>query len=291
MKAHDEYDPNFFSKNNVTSSKSAEIIVPLIIELVSPRSVIDIGCGTGTWLSVFKANNVDEITGVDGHWVQDEMLLIPKSCFVVHDLTQSLNLERRFDLAVSLEVAEHLDRKYARNFVSTLVKLSSVVAFSAAIPFQKGAHHVNEEWPDYWAKLFGEHEYVPIDCIREKIWNHKDVAWWYAQNILVFAEKKYVLKNPKLQRASELTRLSQLSIVHPGKHLEAAALISPGLKQVLRMLPRLTINAIKYRLNYVHRCCFGGLVGALHWYSLPKVLHFFRRHGARNKRCPDRMRL
>jgi SAM-dependent methyltransferase len=294
MKAGDDYDPEFFLKNNATSSKSAEIIVPLIIDLVSPRSVIDIGCGTGTWLSVFKAHNVDEITGVDGHWVQNEMLLIPKSCFLAHDLTLSLNCERTFDLAVSLEVAEHLDRKYARNFVSTLVQLSSVIVFSAAIPFQDGTHHVNEEWPDYWAKLFGEHEYVPIDCIREKIWNDQDVAWWYAQNILVFAEKKHVLNNPKLQRAFELTRVSQLSIVHPSMHLHSAliqtALSSPGLKEVLGMLPRLMIKAIKRRLKYVHSCYFGGLAGLLHRCSLPKVRHFFRRDDGGNQTCPDRMR-
>jgi SAM-dependent methyltransferase len=248
MKANEAYDPTFFSTVvNPTSSKSAEIIVPLIIDLVCPHNVIDIGCGTGTWLSVFKAQNTNDITGVDGHWVEDEMLLIPKSCFIAHDLTQSLNIERRYDLAVSLEVAEHLDRKYARNFVSTLVKLSSVVVFSAAIPFQVGTHHVNEEWPDYWAQLFEEHDYVPIDCIREKIWNNEDVAWWYAQNILVFAEKQHVLMNPKLQRAFERTRISQLSLVHPRKYLAATG--GSSLKQVLRMLPRLMIQAIKNRLN------------------------------------------
>jgi SAM-dependent methyltransferase len=248
MKAEQDYDLPFFSEINATSRKSAEIIVPLIIDLLSPGSVIDIGCGTGTWLSVFKAHNINDITGVDGHWVEDAMLLVPKSCFVAHDLTQSLNIERRFDVAVSLEVAEHLDRKYARNFVSTLVKLSSVIVFSAAIPFQDGTHHVNEEWPDYWAKLFGEHEYVPIDCIREKIWNNEDVAWWYAQNILVFAQREHVLENPKLQKAFELTRLSQLSLVHPGKYLQAAHRCS-SLKQALQMLPRLMIKAIGAKLR------------------------------------------
>jgi 2-polyprenyl-3-methyl-5-hydroxy-6-metoxy-1,4-benzoquinol methylase len=137
MKANEIYGPTFFSEVVATSSKSAEIIVPLIIELLSPRSVVDIGCGTGTWLSVFKTHNVDDITGLDGHWVQDEMLQIPKSCFLSHDLTQSLDIERRFDLAVSLEVAEHLDKKYARNFVSTLVKLSSVAYFLLPYSFRK----------------------------------------------------------------------------------------------------------------------------------------------------------
>jgi len=249
MNTGDDYDLNFFSKVSPSSKKSAEIIVPLIVDLVRPRNVIDIGCGTGTWLSVFKAHHIEDIMGVDGHWVQDEMLLIPKSCFQAHDLTQNLNIERRFDLAVSLEVAEHLDKKYAKGMVSTLVKLSPVVVFSAAIPFQDGTHHVNQEWPDYWAKLFGEHEYLPIDCIREKIWKNEDVAWWYAQNILIFADQEHVLKNPELQKAYERTKVSQLSIVHPRKLLEEAHNRTPGLKKVVQMLPTVVITAIKHRLK------------------------------------------
>lgn len=249
MNTYNVYDSVFFDANNATSKKSAEIIVPLIIDLVSPRSVIDIGCGTGTWLAVFKSHNVDEITGVDGHWVQDEMLVIPKSCFIAQDLTQKLKIERRFDLAVSLEVAEHLHREYAQHFVGTLVNISSVILFSAAIPFQNGTDHVNEEWPEYWAQLFAEHDYVPIDCIRERIWRNEDVVWWYAQNILLFAEKQHVLTTPKLQRAFEQTRSSQLSIVHPSKYLLAASVKPPGLTQVLQMLPSLLMKAIKNRIN------------------------------------------
>lgn len=242
MRANDDYDVKFFSKHATGSSKSAEIIIPLIVDLVSPRSVIDIGCGTGTWLSVFKTYGIEEIIGVDGSWVKGESLLIPKSRFLALDLTQNLDLKRRFDLAVSLEVAEHLDRKHARNFVSALVRHSPVIVFSAAIPFQEGTHHLNEEWPDYWAKLFGEHEYLPIDCIREKIWNNEDVAWWYAQNILIFAEKQYVLQRPKLKKAFELTRVSQLSLVHPRKYFQAAVR-SSSLGQALGVLPRLFVRA------------------------------------------------
>jgi SAM-dependent methyltransferase len=253
MKTDGNYDPAFFSLLNATSSKSAEVIVPLIIDLVSPISVIDVGCGTGAWLSVFKAHNVDDITGVDGHWVQKEMFLIPTSCFLAHDLTQGLNIDRKFDLAISLEVAEHLHRDHARNFVSTLVKLSPVILFSAAIPFQEGTNHLNEAWPDYWADLFGEYEYVPIDCIREKVWKNQDVAWWYAQNILVFAEKQHVLESPRLQNAFERTRLSQLSIVHPCKYSYVASRCS-SLKQVLQMLPTLTLKAIRARFHLARRC-------------------------------------
>src|ERR1700736_76826 len=105
----EDYDRKFFSGNTVSSAKSAEIIVPLIIDLLDPKSVIDIGCGTGTWLSVFQARGVGDITGVDGEWVRQEMLLIPKPSFLARDLTLDLHIERKFDLALSLEVAEHLE--------------------------------------------------------------------------------------------------------------------------------------------------------------------------------------
>jgi SAM-dependent methyltransferase len=244
-----DYKPAFFSALNASWSRSAEVVVPLIIDLINPRSVIDIGCGTGSWLAVIKTHHIDDVLGVDGPWVPDKSLRIPKSCFLARDLTKPIDIERRFDLAISLEVAEHLDRDCARSFVDTLVKLSPVVLFSAAIPYQGGTHHVNEQWPDYWAELFGEHGYVAIDCIREKIWKNEEVDWFHAQNMFVFADRQQLVTNPKLQQAFERTKISQLCLVHPKKYLELN--VDPGgvsLKYVLRLLPGLIINALKRRL-------------------------------------------
>ena len=138
------------------------------------------------------------------------------------------------------------------------MKLSSVVLFSAAIPYQGGTHHVNEQWPDYWAELFARHGYVAIDCIREKVWNNQDVDWFYAQNMLVFADRQLLVTNPKLQEGFERTRISQLSLVHPKKYLELN--VSPGgvsLKYVLRLLPGLITNAIRRRLaNSTSQRCY-----------------------------------
>jgi hypothetical protein len=250
MKAYTQaYDQLFFSAMNTDAGKSADIIVPLIIDLLNPRSVIDIGCGTGTWLAVFRSHCIEDITGVDGSWVQDRMLSIPKSSFLVRDLTQSINIERRYDLAVSLEVAEHLDSIYSKSFVNTLVQLSPVVVFSAAIPFQGGTQHVSEHWPDYWANLFSEHGYVTIDCIRERIWNNDDVAWWYAQNILVFAEKDQLTTNSKLQQAFERTRPSQLGLVHPKRYLLDATRPTHALRVLMRRTTATVIYRLKRMLN------------------------------------------
>lgn len=94
-----------------------------------------------------------------------------------------------FELAQSLEVAEHLYQEYAPNFVKLLTSLSDVVLFSAAIPYQGGVHHVNEQPPAYWAELFAKEGYVCIDCLRERIWEDDSISTWYRQNIMIFVHE------------------------------------------------------------------------------------------------------
>ena len=100
--------------------------------------------------------------------------------------------------------------------------MAPVVFFSAAIPFQGGDHHINEQWPDYWAGLFKCHDYLPIDCVRGKIWGNSDVEWWYAQNALVFASSTVIQTAPALRREYERTNPRQLCMVHPKLHLGLA---------------------------------------------------------------------
>jgi len=129
---------------------SAEAIVPHVIRLTQPGSVVDVGCGTGTWLSVFKRHGIEEICGIDGDYVERTNLEIPSKCFIAADLKQSVSMSQKFDLVVSIEVAEHIPPQNANVYIESLVGLGPVILFSAAIPFQGGIEHVNEQWPDYW---------------------------------------------------------------------------------------------------------------------------------------------
>jgi 2-polyprenyl-3-methyl-5-hydroxy-6-metoxy-1,4-benzoquinol methylase len=209
------YGEKFYDSQIDSARRAAKEIIPIILELISPKSVIDVGCGAGSWLASFKAHGVEDIVGVDGEWVKKEKLQIPKERFISFDLTQPFRLNREFDLVMSLEVAEHVPAKYAETLIDTLVNLGSLVLFSAAIPFQEGTHHVNEQWPNYWAKMFLQRGYVAVDCIRKRIWLNQNVDPFYAQNILIFAEKNALGHYQLLKEEFENTNLTLLSVVHP----------------------------------------------------------------------------
>ncbi|MBM3573091.1 MAG: hypothetical protein FJX52_12175 [Alphaproteobacteria bacterium] len=116
-------------------------------------------------------------------------------------------------------MAEHLPASRAAGFVADLVALAPIILFSAAIPGQTGTGHINEQWPDYWAELFGRHGYVAIDAIRPRVWRNEAVRWWYAQNLLLFASPAALAASPALAAARAQTRPDQLSLVHPRRFL------------------------------------------------------------------------
>ncbi len=249
------YSKTFYEGQREGSRLSAREVVPLVLELMHPKRVVDVGCGVGTWLVVFNENGVEETLGVDGDHVDKTMLQIPQRLFHTHDLKQPLFLDNQFDLALSLEVAEHLPAECAETFVESLTRLAPLVLFSAAAPYQGGTHHVNEQWPDYWHKLFYKRDYEAVDCIRRKIWRNDNVEWWYAQNIILFARKDCLESNHALGKEFARTDPAQLSIIHPKAYLERSLLakdLDPknrSLKQTLSSLPTLTKSALEKRVK------------------------------------------
>ena len=201
------------------SLESARVVVPLVVEAVSPRSVVDVGCGIGSWLVAFQEAGVEDVLGVDGPWVDPAQLLFPQERFVVADLREPLDLGRRFDLALCLEVAQILPPEVAEQLVHGLAALADVVLFGAAIPGQGGTGHHNEQWPSYWAGLFDASGYAASDPFRVRIWNEPDVKWWFAQNLVCFARPKAIARLPVLEQAAG----TPLPLVHPGCLAEANA--------------------------------------------------------------------
>ena len=189
---------------------------------MSVRSVVDIGCGAGWWLKTFQEAGVEDILGVDGEWIDEDQIQIPRERFQRRELQTDYGIDRRFDLSLSLEVAEHLEEGVGMRLVDTLCALAPVVLFSAAIPHQAGPGHVNEQWPSYWARAFQRHGYKPIDAVRPKVWDEDEVSWWYRQNMLLYADDTALEANPKLVAAAAASPESPPDLVHPEMHLEMA---------------------------------------------------------------------
>jgi SAM-dependent methyltransferase len=219
------------------------------MDLVRPGSVLDVGCGHGTWLAAFVRAGATTIAGVDGPHVAPGDLEIPTDAFEPHDLTAPLALGRTFDLVVSLEVGEHLPAAVAPAFVASLVAHAPVVLFSAAIPFQGGAGHVNERWPSYWAELFARHGYEPFDVVRPAVWSDPNVAFWYAQNTVLYADRDHL---PEGLRGRAAASLDHLDLVHPALHLRAntaprGRAAPPSLSRLLREVPGAARRAVRAR--------------------------------------------
>lgn len=186
--------PKYIHQTHVHNLIAPQQVVPLLINLFHPQNVLDVGCGIGTWLSVFKQHGVQEVYGIDGDFVDKNLLwnYINKAEFAAKDLGLSFNLEKNFDLVICLEVAEHLEKKQAQGFIESICKHADVIVFSAAVPGQGGQNHLNEQWPAYWINLFKKQGFECYDILRPLIWNIKEIDWWYKQNMLVFSKKSLV---------------------------------------------------------------------------------------------------
>ena len=254
MTRPDLYNDAFYAPFTETSTASARVIVPEIISLLNPVSVVDVGCGEGVWLSVFREHGVTRTFGIDGDHVNRERLRIPLQSFAVHDLSQPFELSETFSLVVSLEVAEHLPASSAETFVRSLAALGDAVLFSAAVPYQSGIHHVNLQWQDYWATLFEARGYAAVDVIRPLVWRNDSVSFFYRQNVLLFVERTYLQTQPQLMRAWERTRHDQLSVAHPefvtliGRAVSSEQLDGLSLGDLLPRLPRMVLQAVRRKL-------------------------------------------
>lgn len=215
------YDASFYDGLRTGSRSSAASVAPLLIDYVKPKSVVDVGCGSGEWLSVFRELGITHLLGVDGAWANAAQQYSRAAAFQEHDLRQPLHLNRSFDLAICLEVAEHLDPENAQTLVDGLARLAPVVVFSAAIPLQGGEGHVNEQWPSYWTGLFDAQGYRPFFFLRRRLWGRDDIELWYRQNIILFcAQNRPALLGQFAEFESETG--FPPDVVHPDLHLRIA---------------------------------------------------------------------
>jgi len=211
---------------------SARIVLEPLIQTFSPISILDVGCGHGAWLMVGRELGIETIQGLDGHWIETDALMIPRQYFQAHSLENSFDLNQKFDLVISLEVAEHVAESASECFIDNLTRHGDIVLFSAAIPFQGGKGHLNEQWQSYWAEKFLARGYIAVDMIRPMHWSNERVLWWLRQNCILYVAREIIDAKTGLREKS-VENLDALSLVHPHQYLKwvsFAGQLSDGLQ-------------------------------------------------------------
>jgi SAM-dependent methyltransferase len=235
-----EYTEEFFEYIERGSIASAKKFSAFLTPLLCLNSVLDVGCGRGAWLREWQQAGVEITHGVDGPYVRQESLLIPAEDFIAVDLSQSFDLNRRYSLVTSLEVAEHLPTDCSETFVSSLVRHADMVLFSAATPGQGGEHHVNERRLSYWQAIFKTKGYDAYDAVRPVFRNEKSIEPWYRYNTVIYANEAV--------RAS-LPEVVSRSRVEPGCLREIGDIGWYARKSILGLLPSSAVTSLS-KWNY-----------------------------------------
>ena len=248
MKSNDavHYDTHFYEDQVKGSLSSARRVLPLVLEAIGPSSVVDVGCGVGTWLAICAALGVGRILGLDGDYIDKAALQISQEDFRATDLRTSFQIGATFDLALCLEVAEHLPAGSAELLVRSLASAAPHILFSAAIPGQGGTNHVNEQWQDYWRARFADVGYRPVDLVRPRVWGLPDVESWYQQNTILYSSASGLAQSPCLQSTDDCL---SLNIVHPDTFDRVRDHGHQYFSKAARLLPALFVSAVSKKFR------------------------------------------
>jgi SAM-dependent methyltransferase len=188
------YDDDFYARNQEEGLKLAEWFVPLLKETFKFSSFIDVGCGTGHYLLYCQKMGVSDVFGIEGSPFAFKHLLVANNLVVKHDLRNVYQFERRWDIAISIEVAEHIDLVDTDNYIRILCDAADVVVITAAPLGQGGTRHINEHSLEWWSNKFSrcgyKYDLASVDKMIAGMKNAgsvgKYVTSWFEPNIMVF---------------------------------------------------------------------------------------------------------
>jgi hypothetical protein len=241
------FNDNFYLDNR-TRIKSAEEFLSHLFKYYKPKSLVDVGCGRGAWLKVAQNLGVNNLLGIDGKWNKEKLILKntkkSKVKFIYKNLNHFFKAEKKYDLAICLEVAEHLNSSSAVNLVKSIINLSNAIVFGAAYNMQGGVMHINEREHSYWGKLFLNNNFIVFDIFRPNLWKRNNISFWYRQNTFLFIKKKSkIIKILNKNNIYPLSNTDFMDCIHPELFYRRVG--EQGIKYHVKKIISLLIKKIK----------------------------------------------
>jgi cyclopropane fatty-acyl-phospholipid synthase-like methyltransferase len=193
--AHDMiYDSEYYA--NIIEGpaiRSAKTISNSIFASFAPTRVVDVGCGTGALLEALRGRGC-KVFGLEYSvaalkYCGERGLEVAK-----FDLEKDVIKQNwHFDVAISMEVAEHLPKIMADRYVGILTALAPIIVFTAAPPGQEGTDHVNLQPKEYWIQKFLQRGFEHAEALSLHTANKwkgaGDVEFWYYDNLMIFRRR------------------------------------------------------------------------------------------------------
>lgn len=146
------------------------------------QSILDLGSGPGQYAHYFEGNGIN-CDCYDGNPHTEE--LSNGKCKVL-DLTERVNLNKKYDCVLSLEVGEHIPAEYETIFIENIINHASKYIITSWATIGQGGHgHVNEKSNEYIESIFLQYNWKRDKEAEKKL---REVAelWWFRGSVLVF---------------------------------------------------------------------------------------------------------